>query len=353
MMTRKLSLSLVALLFAATPFTPRLPAETWPHEESDLKPDGKAVFGRLENGLRYVIYPNKFPVEHRASIRLFIDAGSLMEDDDQQGMAHFLEHMAFNGSKNFAAGTMVERFQRMGMGFGADTNAHTSFRETVYKLELPKVDEKMLTEGFQLFRDDLDGMLLGEGEIDKERGVILSEKLARDSVETRVMEAGYEFSMPNALLPKRFPIGKEETIKNMKRSRFVDFYNKWYTPKRAVVVVVGDVDVPLVEKLVKQHFASAKPAKDESPDPDLGKLSGGRGLIAKLHSELEAPATEISIERVYPAKKDADSSTRRREKMIRNLADSMINKRLSELAKKENSPVIEAEAYNFDMFKFV
>lgn len=354
MITRKLSLSLLALLLAVVPFSPpRAAAEAWAHEESDLKPDAGAVFGRLENGLRYIIYPNKVPVEGRASVRLFVDAGSLMEEEDQQGMAHFLEHMAFNGTKNFAAGTMVEKFQRMGMGFGADTNAHTSFRETVYKLELPKVDEPMLTEAFQLFRDDLDGMLLGEAEIEKERGVILSEKLARDSVETRIMEAGYHFAMPDSLLPKRFPIGKEETIKSMSRARFVDFYEKWYTPRRSVLVVVGDVDVPLVEKLIKQFFTDAKARRGDSPDPDLGKLSMGRGLVAKLHTEMEAPATEISIEVNRPADKRPDSVSRRREKMVRNLADAMINQRLSELAKKENSPVIEAEAYNFEMFKFV
>ncbi len=108
---------------------------------SDLRPEGKAVFGALENGLRYVIFPSKNPMPGRASMRLFVNAGSLMEEDDQQGMAHFLEHLAFNGSKNFPAGTMVEKFQRLGMGFGADTNAHTSFKETVYKLELPRVDE--------------------------------------------------------------------------------------------------------------------------------------------------------------------------------------------------------------------
>lgn len=328
-------------------------AESWPHEKSDLKPDANATYGRLDNGLRYVIYPNKFPVAGRASVRLFMDAGSLMEEDDQQGMAHFLEHMAFNGSKNFAAGTMVEFFQRLGLAFGADTNAHTSFRETVYKLELPRVDEKMFTEAFELFRDDLDGMLLGQKEIDGERGVILSEKLARDSVDTRTMEAGYKFAMPDALLPRRMPIGLEDTIKQMKQSRFVDFYEKWYVPSRAVVVVVGDVDIPLVEKLIKQHFADAKARRGDSPDPDLGKLSKGRGLAAMLHTELEAAATEISIEVVRDASKDDDSAARRRAKMIRGLADSMINQRLSLLAKAEGSPVMEAESYNFDMFKFI
>ena len=136
-------------------------AGQWPQEGSDLKPDPKAVFGRLDNGLRYVVLPHDEP-PGRASLRIYMDVGSLMEADDQQGMAHFLEHMAFNGSRHFPGGEMVEYFQRLGMGFGADTNAHTSFKETVYKLELPRVDEKMFTEAFELFRDDLDGMLLGQ-----------------------------------------------------------------------------------------------------------------------------------------------------------------------------------------------
>jgi zinc protease len=108
----------------------------WPHEASDLKPDPKVVFGRLPNGLRYQILPHAEPPK-RVSLRLHLEAGSLMEEDDQQGLAHFLEHMAFNGTKNYPAGEMVEFFQRLGMAFGADTNAHTSFDETVYKLELP------------------------------------------------------------------------------------------------------------------------------------------------------------------------------------------------------------------------
>lgn len=341
--------AMATLGLLASPVT----AENWIHEQSDLNPDSKAVFGKLENGIRYVIYPNKFPVPGRASLRLFVDTGSLMEEDDQQGMAHFMEHMAFNGSKNFAAGTMVERFQRLGMGFGADTNAHTSFKETVYKLEMPRVDEAMLTEGMQLFRDDLDGMMLGQAEIEKERGVILSEKLARDSVETRIMEAGYNFAMPDSIIPKRMPIGLNETIKSMNHDRFIDFYEKWYTPKRAVIIVTGDADIALVEKLIKQHFSNAKARRGDSPDPSLGTLAQSRGVVAKLHTEMEAAATEISIETITGASKEADSVARRRFKMIRSLADSMLNQRFSELAKAENSPVMEAESYNFEMFKFV
>jgi zinc protease len=130
------SLCLLSLLLVS-------PLAAWPQEKSDLKPDPKAVFGALDNGLRYVILPNDEP-PGRASLRIYMDVGSLMEDDDQQGMAHYLEHMAFNGSRHFPGGEMVEYFQRLGMAFGADTNAHTSFKETVYMLELPRVEPKLI-----------------------------------------------------------------------------------------------------------------------------------------------------------------------------------------------------------------
>lgn len=325
----------------------------WPHENSDLKADPKAQFGSLKNGLRYVILPHNEP-PGRASIRLYMNTGSLMEEDDQQGMAHYLEHMAFNGSRHFKGGEMVEYFQRLGMGFGADTNAHTSFKETVYMLELPKVDAKYLAEGLRLFRDDLDGMLLNEPEIDKERGIILSEKLSRDSIEYRTMLAGYKFAMPESLLPRRMPIGTEEMIKTMKRPRFVDYYQKWYTPKRAIVVAVGDFkDTAMVKAEIEKQFADAKAPRGDAEDPDLGKVSSGYGTIASLHTEMQAEALTLSIEIPRPAKNQPDNAATRREKMIRDLADMMINQRLSKLAKAEGAPIIGAESYSYEYLEFV
>ncbi len=327
-------------------------APAWPQEGSDLKADAKAKFGRLPNGVRYVILPNQEP-PGRASVRLYMDVGSLMEDDDQQGMAHFLEHMAFNGSKNFPANQMVEYFQRLGMSFGGDTNAHTSFKETVYKLELPKVDDKHIGDAMKLFRDDLDGMLLGQEEIDKERGIILSEKLARDSVDERTMREGFSFAMPEAKVAKRMPIGIEDTLNKMMRPRFVDLYETYYTPQRAVVVVVGDVDVAMVEKHIETAFADAKARRGEKEDPDVGKVSKGRGLIAKLHTEMESPATDISIEITEPSQKKLDTTATRREKMARDFADMMINQRFSKLAKAENTPLLGAESYSYEYLDFV
>ena len=325
----------------------------WPQDQSDLRPDASIRFGALPNGLRYVVMPNAEP-PGRASLRLYMDVGSLMEEDDQQGMAHFLEHMAFNGSRHFKPGEMVEYFQRLGMGFGADTNAHTSFKETVYMLELPKVEVSMLDESLQLFRDNLDGLSLGEAEINRERGIILSEKLSRDSIEYRTMLEGYRFAMPESLLPKRLPIGIESTLKSMGRERFVDFYRRWYTPKRAVVVAVGDfADTKVVEEKIRSHFASAKAAEPDRPDPSFGRLSLGRGRIARLHHEPEAKAVDLSLEILRTAKREADSAASRRRRVVRDLADSMLNQRLSKLAKAEGTPILGAEAYAYEYLEFV
>ena len=345
-------ITLLALLCLHAPLHALAPA--WPQEGSDLKPDPKARFGRLENGFRYVILPNDEP-PGRASLRLYMDVGSLMEADDQQGMAHFLEHMAFNGTKGYPESEdMVEYFQHLGMSFGGDTNAHTSFRETVYQLEIPKVDEKYFSDAIKLFRDYLDGMLLREKEIDKERGIILSEKLSRDSVDYRTMLAGFKFAMPDALISGRMPIGQENTIKKMTPKRFVDFYETYYTPQRAIVVVVGDVKDPaMVEKMIQASFKDAKPRRDQSPDPDMGKVTAGRGLIAKLHSEKDAPATDISIELQRPSKKQPDTTARRRELMVRDLADLMLNTRFSKLAKAEGSPIMSGESYSYEYLEFV
>ncbi len=345
--------SLRALLFVFLSVSLGPVQAGWPQDQSDLKADPKAEFGQLENGLRYVILANPEP-PGRASIRLYMDVGSLMEEDDQQGMAHFLEHMAFNGSRHFPGGEMVEYFQRLGMGFGADTNAHTSFKETVYMLELPKVESKLIAEGMQLFRDYLDGMTLGEKEIDKERGIILSEKLSRDSIEYRTQIAGYEFALPDSLLPKRLPIGIEKTLKTMGRQRFVDFYQKWYTPKRAMIVAVGDfTDLATVKAEIVRNFADAKSARGDAADPSLGQITTGRGIIAKLHTEMEASAVDISMEIVRPAKNKPDSAETRREKMVRDLADSMLNQRFTKLAKAKDTPILGAESYSYEYLEFV
>ena len=341
------------LLLAAAPAMAAEPAKPlWAHEGSDLKPDPKLVFGSLENGVRYVILPNAEPPK-RVSIRLHIATGSLMEEDDQQGLAHFLEHMAFNGTTHFAADQMVEFFQRLGMGFGADTNAHTSFDETVYKLELPDNNADFLNKGMLFMRDVADGMIIGPQEIEKERGVILSEKNARDSVDFRTMIEGFKFGLPESLIPKRLPIGTEDVIKKAPKQRFMDYYKKWYTTNRMVVIVAGDVEVEAVKKHVLEHFTDMKAPAVSAPDPNIGKVTTGKGFLAKLHTEKEAGQITINVEAAKPSRKLPDNLANRLQSVIREMADDMLNRRFEVLSKKPGSPFLAAQSSHQDWMHFV
>tara|TARA_R110002096_G_scaffold114770_11_gene248858 strand:+ start:15100 stop:17910 length:2811 start_codon:yes stop_codon:yes gene_type:complete len=322
-------------------------APTWVHEASDIKPDENVTWGQLENGLRYAILPNEEPPD-RISLRLYVDAGSMMEEDDQQGLAHFLEHMAFNGTKNFPAGEMVEYFQRLGMAFGSHTNAHTSFKETVYKLELPESSEKILDDGFKLLRDYADGLLFGEKEIEKERGVILSEKRSRDSANWRSFVDWVEFALPENKISERLPIGTEEVISNAPRQRFVDFYNQWYTPERMAVVVVGDINPDEIETYIVETFQDFK-SETAAPDPDFGSVAE-RGVLSHHHSDKEATETQVSIETMQPMQLGADSNERRAIELRSRLADMIMGRRLEIVAKQEGSPLISGFHNRRDLF---
>ena len=195
--------SLFVLAFAVAITGPALTAAAipFPHEASDLKLDPAAKYGTLPNGLRYVVRANHEP-KNRASLRLLVEAGAVHEQDDQQGLAHFLEHMAFNGSENFAPDTLVKFFQRMGMNFGGDTNASTWYTRTLYLLELPDTKPTTLAEGLKVFQDYAGGLLLGDEEINKERGIILSEKRTRDSVGYRTSRATESFLLAGTVFEK-------------------------------------------------------------------------------------------------------------------------------------------------------
>ncbi|HCC20155.1 MAG TPA: peptidase M16, partial [Verrucomicrobiales bacterium] len=224
--------SLIGTLAIAAPLHAKTTPATWAHEISDIQPDANVRYGKLANGMKYIIMQNAEP-PGRVSMRLHIAAGSLMERDDQRGVAHFLEHMVFNGSKNFPDSTkLIPQMQRLGIAFGAHANAYTSFDETVYMLDLPNNKADTLKLGFDVMRDFGDGAFLRKEEIDKERGVILAEKTSRDSVQMRLMEQQFNALLPDALLVKRFPIGTEEIIKSAPRSAFTDFYSQYYIPSR-------------------------------------------------------------------------------------------------------------------------
>lgn len=323
----------------------------WPQDGSDIAADPKAVFGELANGLRYIIYPNAEP-PGRVSLRLHIAAGSLMEADDQQGLAHFLEHMVFNGSKNFTPDELIPKMQRLGIAFGAHVNAYTSFDETVYMLDLPDLSDEMLNLGFTVMRDFGDGAKLDAEEIDKERGVILSEKTSRDSVSYRLMQQQFDELLPDSLVAKRFPIGVEEVIETAPRDRFVDFYTRYYTPERMTFIVVGDVDPAVIEGRIKESFETMENPAEPGEDPELGVVAAAEGVEAAVYVDKEVTSTDLSLVSVRPFSKVSDTTTRRLSKLPLALAHAAINRRFERLAKQENSPITTGSASSSELFNY-
>ena len=334
------SLALALSLRAALPF---------PQAESDLKADPAAHFGTLPNGLRYVVMPNHEP-KARASLRLLVLAGSFDETEAQRGLAHYLEHMAFNGSTHYPPGTLVEKLQRLGMGFGADTNASTSFDHTLYQLELPDTAPATLSEGLQILSDYCGGLLLEQKMVEKERGIILSEKRSRDSVGYRTFVAQLDFMLKGTRVPERLPIGLEDVIEKSNRDPFVEFYNTWYRPEKMVVIVVGDIDAASIEKQIVEGFSGIAPRSPEPPAVDLGKVPVFTGLKVLYHGEPEAPNTNVVIATAVPYVEEPDTAAIRMKYLPRMLAFDILNLRLEILSKQENAPFIRADASVEDSF---
>ncbi len=320
----------------------------WPHETVKSIPyDTSIRFGKLNNGLRYLIKKNSTP-ENRVSLSLDVQVGSINEKDNERGIAHFLEHMVFNGSTHFKPDELVKFFQRIGMSFGPDANAHTGFNETVYKILLPENSEKLLDEGFMVLRDFADGALLSDKEVNNERGVILSEKLARDSFSYRTQVAEIGFSYKGSNLAKRFPIGTKEVLLKINSSMLKKFYKKWYVPSNMVLVVVGDIkDINTVEILIKQKFSSMIPKYSDTSENALKNINRNKSE-AFYHYEKEAGKTEISIGITRNIKPQIDGIDYRKNKLAQTIASMIINFRLQKLIENGDTSFTEAYFYTGD-----
>ena len=316
---------------------------------SDLPADPKALFGQMDNGFKYVIYPNNEPPK-RFSVRLHIDAGSLMENDDQRGLAHFLEHMVFNGSKHFTPAELIPKMQRLGISFGAHANAYTSFDETVYMLDLPNMDADTVDLTFNVMRDFADGALLSAEEIENERGVIISEKTSRDSVDYRMMIKQYEYLLPGSRIFQRLPIGEEEVIKNAPRERFTEFYNDFYTPENMTLVVVGDFDPAEMEKRVRESFISMMQPEKPGEFPAADHAPKGHGFQSEIFADKEIAADSLTLYSLRNYTVEADTAANRQKQLPLALANAMLSRRLEILAKKENSPIVDGGAGRFVLF---
>lgn len=328
------------LFFSGQSVEARAELPRWPHEKSDLQPDPAARYGRLENGFRYVLMQNTTPTD-RVSIHLDVQAGSLHETEKQRGLAHFLEHMLFQGSEHFPPGELVKYFQRIGMGFGPDANAHTGFTETVYDILLPDGEKGDLEEALVVIHDYAAGALLLPEEIDRERRVILAEKRTRDSVSYRTFVKTFRFEFPGARVAKRMPIGVEDVIREANRPLLKDYYDSWYRPDQMILVMVGDFDLDFAESLIQKKFADLVPRAPKPTIPDVKPLDH-QGIKPFYYYEKEAGNSRIAIEVVRTVAYGPDSRAWQKKHLLGNMAKQIVQDRLDTRLRKPDAPFTAA-----------
>src|SRR5262245_27794219 len=258
-----------------------------------LPVDPEVVTGTFPNGLKYYIRKNLVP-GNRAELRLVVNAGSLLEEDDQQGLAHFVEHMAFNGTKNFPKSDIVKFMESIGMQFGPSVNAFTSFDETVYMLQIPTDKPDVIDRSLLVLEDWAHNVSFDSTEIDKERGVIMEEWRLRRGAAARMQDQQFPVLLKGSKYADRLPIGKPDILQNFKHERLKQFYADWYRPDLMAVIAVGDFDKTAMQGLVEKHFGSLPRATKPRPRPafDVPKQPGTLYTVA---TDPEAQMTQVTV----------------------------------------------------------
>jgi zinc protease len=242
--------------------------------------------GKLPNGFTYYIRHNEEP-KNRVMMYLVNKVGSVLEDEDQRGLAHFMEHMSFNGTKHFPHNELVDYLQKAGVRFGADINAYTSFDETVYELPIPSDKPELLKGGLEIMRDWAHEALLDPGEIDKERGVVLEEKRLGKGAGERMRREYWPVILNNSRYAVRIPIGLDTVLDNFKRPAIARFYNDWYRPDLQALIIVGDINVDQIEATIKQQFADLKnPVHERVRTKYTVPLTGKNQFVAVPDKEM-------------------------------------------------------------------
>ncbi|WP_298304581.1 pitrilysin family protein [Flavobacterium sp.] len=321
----------------------------------DLKNEDKIPFdsnvktGKLKNGLTYFIRKNSKP-ENKVDLRLVVNAGSILETDEQQGLAHFMEHMCFNGTKRFPKNQLVDYLQSIGVKFGQHLNAYTSFDETVYFLPIPSDDKEKLEKGFQIIEDWAFNANLTPEEIDKERGVVLEEYRLGLGADKRMMDRFMPKMMYNSQYANRLPIGKKEILENFTYDKITSFYNDWYRPNLMSVIVVGDIDVAEMEKKIIEHFSKYKNPKNEKPRK-IYEVPNHKETFVSIEKDKEA--SDSGVQLLY---KDSGLPEKTitikdyRDDLVKGLFTTMLNNRLQELTNTPNPPFVYGFSYHGETF---
>jgi zinc protease len=342
------ALALAALTFVAAPYAqvaaPLSQAPAVPPElalERTLPIDPAVRTGRLPNGLRYFIRHNARP-EKRVSMRLAVNAGAIQEEPDQRGLAHFLEHMAFNGTQNFKPGELVSFLESIGARFGPHVNASTSFDETIYMLDIPTDRPGYVEKGMLVLHDFANGISLAPEEVEKERGVVLEEWRGRLGAGSRLTDKQLPVIFQGSRYAERLPIGLPEILKSAPRERLVAFYEKWYRPDNMAVIVVGDIPVDEAEKLVQQNFGKIPASKGAIASVDTS-VPAHKDTLVNMSTDPEAQGWSVSL--AFKGKAEHDTTVRGyRKSLAEQLVSQMLNLRLRDIARRPNAPFLGASA---------
>ena len=351
-MKKTIWIMLLAVLFSGTAFA-QLPGGDKPAKKSDLTEkvplDKKVRYGKLDNGFTYYIRNNKKP-ENMIQFRLVSNAGSIMERDDQQGLAHFCEHMAFNGIKGYPHNTMIQKLQEHGVEFGRDINAYTSFDQTVYYVNMPANDPEMVKMGIEILDGWAGNILFDQKEIESERGVIHEEWRGGVGHGDRLRKKTWPIMLKGSLYADRLPIGKEEVIMHFERQSIVDFFNDWYRPDLQAIVIVGDLDGfeyaglkgdKAMEQKVKDVFSSHQfLGKEKLPRLSYAIPDNKEPLVA-IATDKEA--TSATLEIFWKHRKGVNGTVGAyRDMLVRNLIGMMMNERFRDITEKPTAPMMYA-----------
>jgi zinc protease len=311
-----------------------------------LPEDPNLKTGVLENGLRYVIRKNSQP-PNRAELRLIVDVGAIDEDDDQLGLAHFTEHMAFKGTKNFSKQEMINYLNSVGMGFGGGLNAFTSQQNTAYSLSAPTDDDEQMEKAFQILSEMGHYAIFDEAELEEERGVIIEEWRMYQGASQRIQDRVQKVMLSGSRYAERTPIGSIDVLQNFEQETIKRFYKDWYRPDMQTLLVIGDFDIEKIESIVKKYFG-ALPASENPRERELYPVPDHTEPLAIVAIDDEMSYTSVNM-----TWKHAPVSFKTMEDYLQNtivnLGTDMLNARLEELTRTADSPVSYAASYLYNV----
>ncbi|QIK79476.1 insulinase family protein [Sphingomonas piscis] len=341
---RRVFLSATALACAlyVSPALAGTGSNPWGVPYTDVTPDPSIRFGKLPNGMKYAIRRNATP-KGTASVRFNFAFGSIAESEKERGLAHFIEHLAFNGSTHVPEGDMIRILQRQGLAFGPDTNASTGFEDTTYMLDLPKTDNERIDTALFLMREVASELKIDQGAVDRERGVVLSERRARDNYQLKRALQGMQFQYPLTPYPNRFPIGTDEVLKTATADTIRDLYRRYYRPENATLIFVGDADPAIIERKIRAKFSDWQPQGPAGAKLDRGRVDLTRPAAVDVFTD-PAVETSVALMVMTPWEDPADTRWNRRRQLIQGAAMSLLARRLQEISNRPDSKLIGASA---------